>query len=138
MGWRAATIDLDIKIVSGDDSALRALPALKEKLQLNVELAAPDQFIPALPGWETRSLFIAAEGRASFYHYDFYAQALAKIERSHRLDLDDVRMMLERRLVGSRKLRELFDVIEPEPFRYPAIDAKSFKASVERCLKAFG
>jgi hypothetical protein len=33
--------------------------------------AAPSHFIPELPGWETRSLFIAREGLVSFYHYDF-------------------------------------------------------------------
>ncbi len=134
MGWRASTIDLDLKIVSADDSALRALPRLKEALRLNVELAAPDQFIPSLPGWETRSAFIADEGRASYYHYDFYSQALAKIERSHRLDLEDVRMMTERGLVEAGKLRELFGKIEPELFRYPAVDAKAFRASLERFL----
>ena len=33
----------------------------KDTLDVNVELAAPDQFIPALPGWRERSEFIAEQ-----------------------------------------------------------------------------
>lgn len=58
MGWRTSTIDIDLKLVAGDESLLRALPDLKERLRINVELASPDQFIPELPGWAERSVFI--------------------------------------------------------------------------------
>lgn len=138
LGWRASTIDLDIKIVAKDESVLREIPGLKARLQLNVELAAPDQFIPPLPGWEDRSLFIADEGRLSFYHYDFYAQALAKIERGHRLDSQDVRSMLDQKLVAREKLQELFERIEPELYRYPAVDPAAFRMALDRMLAERG
>jgi hypothetical protein len=51
---------------------------LKSELDLNVELASPADFIPPLPGWRERSRLIAREGALTFFHYDFYAQALAK------------------------------------------------------------
>jgi hypothetical protein len=35
----------------------------------------------------------------AFYHYDFYSQALAKIERGHSQDRVDVAAILARRLV---------------------------------------
>src|SRR6266508_1147904 len=82
-GWRDSTIDLDLKIIPDSDEILRSLPALKERLQMNIELASPDDFIPALPGWQERSRFIQQEGKLSFFHYDFYGQALAKLERRH-------------------------------------------------------
>ena len=94
IGWRPTTIDVDIQIVPENDRLLRAVPSLKESLQINIEFSAPDQFIPPLPGWPERSLLIAREGKLQFYHYDFYAQALAKIERGHRQDIEDVRAML--------------------------------------------
>ncbi len=87
IGWRPATIGVDIKLVPEGDRLLRGIPRIKEALQVNVELASPEQFIPALAGWEERSLFIADEGRLAFYHYDSYGQALAKIERGHGQDL---------------------------------------------------
>lgn len=129
-GWRESTIDVDIKIVPERDSLLRAIPRLKETLQINVELASPDDFIPVGDGWPDRSPFVAREGRVSFHHFEFAAQALAKIERGHAQDIADVRVMLERGLVDAAGLREYFDAIEPMLYRYPAIDAASFRQAV--------
>ena len=74
-GWRDSTIDIDLKAIPDTDELLRRLSALKERLEVNVELASPDDFIPALPGWQERSRFIQQEGKLTFLHYDFYAQA---------------------------------------------------------------
>ncbi|HEV7514757.1 MAG TPA: DUF6036 family nucleotidyltransferase [Thermoanaerobaculia bacterium] len=131
LGWRASTVDVDIKLDPEMDRIFRALPRLKEQLEINIELASPDHFIPELPGWQERSLFVAREGRLSFYHYDLYAQALAKIERGHSKDLDDVRQMIGKGLVDPAKLLERFAEIEPRLYRYPAIDAASFRRAVE-------
>ena len=61
-GWRSTTVDVDLKLVPDSDEVLRAMPRLKEELEVNVELAVPEQFIPPLPGWEERSLFIRQVG----------------------------------------------------------------------------
>ena len=134
LGWRASTIDVDLKLVPDSDELLRELPRLKEELEINVELASPDQFIPELPGWEDRSLFVARHGSLSVYHLDPYSQALAKIERGHAQDLADVRSMMEAGLVEPRRALQLFDQIEPDLFRFPAIDARAFRLAVERFL----
>ncbi|OGU21408.1 MAG: hypothetical protein A3K13_04870 [Gemmatimonadetes bacterium RIFCSPLOWO2_12_FULL_68_9] len=134
-GWRASTIDVDILIVPESDQLLRALPALKETLELNVELACPSDFIPELPGWRERSPFITREGRVSFHHYDPYAQALAKIERGHAQDLEDVREMLSRGLVDPVPVLGYFHEIEPQLYRYPAVDPGSFRRAVTGILR---
>jgi hypothetical protein len=131
LGWRSSTIDVDLKIIPDSDEILRSLPVLKERLEMNVELASPDDFIPALPGWQDRSRFIAEEGRLVFLHYDFYAQALAKIERNHAQDRNDVREMLERQLVEPTRLLDLFNQIEDQLYRYPALSPRSFRQAVE-------
>lgn len=131
LGWRESTIDVDLKIIPEHDHLLRAIPALKESLHINVEQAAPDQFIPALPSWQERSPFIARDGVLSFHHYDFYAQALAKIERDHEIDRRDVADMLASGLVDRAKLLEFFRAIEPELYRFTAIDAAAFRQRVE-------
>jgi hypothetical protein len=130
-GWRESTLDVDLKIIPDRDELLRAIPQLKESLQVNVELASPDDFIPPLPGWQERSPFIVREGSVSFHHYDFYAQALAKIERGHDIDRRDIGDMLSSGLVEPARLKELFAAIEPELYRYPAIDPACFRRSVE-------
>ncbi len=81
-----------------------------------------------------RCVFIAREGRLSFYHYDPYAQALAKIERGHAKDLGDVEELLARGLVQPERLRELHAAIEPQLHRYPAIDPPSFRRRLEEAL----
>lgn len=137
-GWRPTTIDVDLELEPALEHLLREIPAIKEKLQINVELASPAHFIPELPGWRERSPFIAREGLVDFHHYDFYAQALAKIERGHAKDLQDVREMARRKLIEPRRLTELFDLIVPELYRYPAIDPPSFRRAVERAAAAMG
>ena len=131
IGWRATTVDLDIKMVPEHDALFRAIPALKEKLEVNVELASPADFIPELPGWQERSRFIVREGKIDFFHYDFYSQALSKLQRGHGKDLEDVQEMIERKLVEPRKATELFEAIEGQLYRFPAIDPASFRRRVE-------
>jgi len=136
LGWRESTIDIDLKLVPEAGEILKALPDVKERLQVNVELASPDDFIPPLPGWEERSGFIGRQGGIDFFHYDFYAQALAKIERGHSTDLLDVRQMLESGLVEPARLLEYFSRIEDQLYKYPAIDAKSFRRAVEEFVES--
>ncbi len=134
-GWRASTIDVDIKLVPDREEILRVIPRLKEELNLNVELAAPSDFIPLPGGWEGRSPLIRREGKVSFHHFDPVAQALAKIERGHDQDLQDVREMIARGLVDPAETLAHFDAIEPELYRFPAIDPASFRDAVEEALR---
>ena len=135
LGWRQGTIDVDVKLEPETDRLFRALPRIKEELELNVELASPDQFIPELAGWRERSTFIGREGGLSFYHYDFYAQALSKIQRGHAQDRADVREMIDRGLIERQELRCRFEEIEPQLYRYPAIDPAAFRQSLEEALQ---
>jgi hypothetical protein len=131
LGWRTSTIDVDIRLEPDSDALFRAIPRIKESLRLNVELASPVDFIPVRPGWQDRSPFIAQEGRASFHHFDHYAQALAKVERGHHQDIEDVREMLVRGLIESAGVWQHFIDIEPDLLRYPAVDPPSFRRSIE-------
>lgn len=45
-GWRPATVDVDLKLDPEPAGAFEAIAGLKEELDLNVELASPDQFLP--------------------------------------------------------------------------------------------
>jgi hypothetical protein len=130
-GWRPTTVDVDLKLVPDQDEILRTLPRLKEEIGINVELAAPDQFIPELPGWRERSVFLRQIGPLSLFHYDFYAQALSKLERGHDKDLRDVEHMLTAGRIEPGELLQLFGEIEPQLYRYPAIHPPTFRAAVE-------
>jgi hypothetical protein len=133
-GWRQATVDVDLRFEPEADELLRALPALKESLGVNIELASPPDFIPELPGWRERSPHVFREGRVDVHHFDPYSQALSKIERGFDQDRSDVRTMIERGLVDPPRLRELYDAIEPELYQYPAIDPPAFRHKLDAVL----
>ena len=131
LGWRSSTVDIDLKLMPDSDELLRAIARLKDELQVNVELAAPDQFLPALPEWRERSVFICRQDPLSFFHYDFYAQALAKIARGVAKDRVDVESMRSAGLLDEGRLLELFAAIEPELYKFPAIDPGDLRRRVE-------
>ena len=68
------------------------------------------------------------------HHFDPYSQALSKIERGFEQDLADVRTMIARGLVAPPRLRELYEEIEPELYRYPAIDPAAFRRKLDAAL----
>jgi hypothetical protein len=135
-GWRDCSIDVVIRVVPERDAVYRAIPAVKEALRINVELASPDHFVPVKDGWEDRSPFIAREGRAAFHHFDLYGQALAKIERGHAQDVDDVQEMLRRGLIERAALLAYFEAVAPRIYRYPALDPAGFRRAVEAVVSA--
>lgn len=130
VGWRETTVDVDLKLDPEPGGVFAVIACAKEELHMNVELAAPDEFIPPLPGWRERSPFVVRHGVVDFHHYDFYAQALAKIERGHAQDLQDVAAMGKRGLIESRRLAAFFHDIEDGLLRFPAIDRNTFAAKV--------
>ena len=62
-------------------------------------------------------------------------QALAKLERGHAQDLQDVTSLLRGGYVSVDGLRNRFALIESGLVRYPAIDPPQFKRKVEGFLQ---
>ena len=131
-GWREMTVDVDLKLFPEPKGAFEAIAKLKEELNINVVLASPDLFIPELPGWRERSRHIVTHGGVEFFHYDFYSQTLAKVERGHARDLADVERMISLELVHKDTLHSLFREIQPQLIRFPAIDGADFALKVEQ------
>ena len=130
VGWREATVDVDLKLDPEPPGIFEAIAALKEDLDLNVELASPDQFLPAVPGWRERSAPVGRYGQVDFYHFDYLSQALAKLARGHDRDLTDVEAMLERGFFSTPALLAAFERIAPDLVRFPGVDADSLRQRV--------
>lgn len=130
-GWRPTTIDIDLRIEPESDAVLRWLPALKDRLAVNVELASPLDFLPEPAGWRDQSPFVGQEGPLTIRHMDPVLQALAKLERGFDQDLLDVEALLARGLVDPRRLRSTFEEIEPLLFRFPTVDADELRKAIE-------
>lgn len=134
-GWRSSTADVDIRLDPEPLGAFEAIRDLKRDLDMNIELASPQDFLPELDGWRARSVFISREGQVDFFHYDFNAQALSKIARGHDRDLSDVEQMLQRGLIREEDLSKFFEAMKPGLIRYPALDADALQARLQTFLE---
>jgi hypothetical protein len=104
-------------------------------LNINIELASPQDFLPPLPGWRDRSVFIGKQGQISFYHYDFIAQSLSKLSRGFDRDLRDVQAMYEQKLFSLTDLQNCFEAIAPDLIRFPSLDPDRLKSRVENFIQ---
>jgi hypothetical protein len=135
-GWRETTVDIDLKPVPDLGKVYDVISGLKDELSVNIETAAPDHFLPPLPGWEDRSEHIGRVGQVEFYHYDIYSQLLSKVARGFKKDLADARKMAG--AIDSGRLRDLFDAIRPGLVRYPAVDEKILTEKLNGFLDSLG
>ena len=138
LGFREQTIDIDLKLDPEPKGAFEAIAKLKNSLDINVELASPDNFIPAPRDWRERSRHIVSIRSVEFFHYDFVLQALSKLERGYEHDLEDVAKLLQGGHVTADALRACLTQIQPDLIRYPAIDPRQFQEKVEKFLSKRG
>src|SRR5688572_12784934 len=68
LGFRDQTLDIDLKLNPEPAGAFEAIAILKNRLNLNVELASPDDFIPPAGDWRERSGYIESIGPVQFFH----------------------------------------------------------------------
>lgn len=135
LGFRKQTIDIDLKLDPEPKGVFEAIARLKDELDVNVELASPADFIPPTDDWRERSRPIDRIGGVEFFHYDLTLQALAKLERGHAQDIEDVHNLLRGGYVSVEGLKNLMSAIEPGLIRYPAIDPKKFRRKLELFLE---
>lgn len=135
IGWRSTTVDIDIRLDPEPPGIFQAIAKIKQELKINIELASPQDFLPPLPGWRDRSVFIGKQGQISFYHYDFTAQALSKLSRGFDRDLKDVQAMYEQNLFSLRDLQECFEAIAPEFIRFPSLNPDVLRSRVENFIE---
>lgn len=136
-GWRESTIDADL--YSDTEAVFRDVQLVKDDLALNIEFARPEHFVPPLAGSDGRHVFVKTIGAVSFYHYDPYAQLLAKVVRGFRRDLDDARMFLESGMVDQERFLSLVHGIPSSVYaKYPALSRESVLEAVKAFLDSVG
>ena len=129
-GWRPTSIDADL--FAPDESVFRDIQGIKERLNVNVEFARPEHFVPALPGSNDRHVFIETVGRVSYYHYDPYAQVLSKVVRGFERDLADAQAFVRSGMVDPDRLRKLVGRIRPSAYaKYPNLSQDAVQKAVE-------
>jgi uncharacterized nucleotidyltransferase DUF6036 len=129
-GFRASTVDVDL--YAPDDRVFRDIQTIKERLDMNVEFARPEDFVPALPGTADRHVFIERLGRVDFYHYDPYAQTFAKVVRGFARDREDAESFVRSGMVDPERLRTLVRGVPDRAFaKYPALTKRAVIEAVD-------
>lgn len=137
IGWRNSTVDVDLRLDPEPSGIFQAIAKLKQELNINIELASPQDFLPPIPGWRDRSVFIVKQGQILFYHYDFTAQALSKLSRGFDRDIKDIEAMYKRKLFSLSELRDCFEAITPELIRFPSLNPDVLRSRVENFIESF-
>jgi hypothetical protein len=136
-GWRASSIDAGL--YADEEAVFRDIQGIKERLNVNVEFARPEHFVPALRGSPRRHVFIETIGLVSFYHYDPYAQVLSKVVRGFERDIEDARRFVRSGMVDPEKLRALVEAIPPSAYaKYPSLSRAAVGQAVDAFLRDLG
>lgn len=134
-GWRESSIDADL--YAGQDDIFHDVQGIKERLQLNIEFARPEDFVPPLEDSEARHVFIETVGRVSFYHYDPYAQLLSKVVRGFARDLGDARALVTSGMVKPDRFRSMVEGIPESAYsKYPRLSRQGVRSAVEDFLSS--
>jgi len=128
-GWRPMTIDIDLKPDPEPPGLFEALAILKNELDLNVELACPTSYPRHSRLARTQPVHCATRSRQIFPLRSLRPGAIqaatpARPRPSRRSLAPAVRLDSKKPVV------EMFQQIEPQLIRYPAIDPASFRAAV--------
>jgi hypothetical protein len=129
-GWRPSTVDVDLH---GEPERLfRDIQQVKERLNVNVEFARPEDFVPPLAASEGRHVFIERIGAVAFFHHDPYAQAFSKIVRGFDRDLADAESFVSSGMVDADRLKTLVHGISEEAWaKYPALSREAVLEAVD-------
>ena len=132
-GWRRSSIDADL--FSDQDEVFWDIQGIKERLNVNIEFARPEDFVPALQRTEDRHVFIEKIGSVAFYHYDPYAQLFSKVVRGFKRDLDDAWAFVRSGMVDPVKFQALVEGISnPAYAKYPNLARAGVKKAVDDFL----
>ncbi len=132
LGWRASSLDADL--CSDQEDVFRDVQGIKERLNVNIDFARPEDFVPPLKKTAERHVFIDRIGTVTFYHYDPYAQLLSKVVRGFQRDLEDARKFVSSGMVDPARLLTLVKAIPDATYaRYPSLS----RAAVEKAVAGF-
>ena len=135
LGWRDSSIDVDL--CSDREDVFRDIQGIKERLNMNIDFARPEDFVPPLQDTRERHVLIDKIGSVTFYHYDPYAQLLSKIVRGFQRDLDDARRFVSSGMVDPARLLALVEAIPDATYaRYPSLSTKAVGRAVADFLAA--
>lgn len=102
------TLDIDIQVTVDPANLTAQIAQLKQKLNINIEFASPGDFMPLPTQWEMRSEFIKRYGQVDAFYFDWYSIALSKMQRASKIDISDVKSLVNQGFVDVAELDLLY------------------------------
>ncbi len=142
LGIRTSTLDIDYAVSAEDERAYdeieRIIRDLKQELDINIERASPDHFIPVPPNALARSPFVGQFGKLGVYYYHLPSLVLAKVARGYEHDLTDVVSLIQAGHVTLAEVQENFEDVRDSPrgwHKYEPEDTAAKLAMVRKMLR---
>src|SRR6266700_104757 len=133
MGLRSGTTqDIDVEV--SEDTTDEIFPTiwqLRRQMQINVEPVSAEKFIPLPSQWMAQSKWIGRYGTVDGFYFDFYSIALAKIQRGNTRDINDVKLLLQEKVITIQGLDDAYNEILPQVGKdpYKKLDPRQFAAN---------
>lgn len=124
-----ATQDIDVTVSSAnEDEMLDTIRQLKDTMKINVEFASPADFMPIPSQWEASAQYIGRYGAIDVFYFDFYSIALSKIQRGSTRDINDVKLLLQQKVITLQDLDAAYNEVLPRVGKgpYNRLDPKQF------------
>ncbi|GAC1361812.1 MAG: hypothetical protein NVS2B12_05900 [Ktedonobacteraceae bacterium] len=123
------TQDIDIQVGGANEGDLIiSIQRLIQQMQINIEFASPQDFIPLPTQWEANAQYIGRYGQIEVFYFDFYSIALSKIERATTRDIEDVKLLVQQKRIALDELDTSYQEVLAQLGKghYPKITPERF------------
>lgn len=123
------TQDIDIQVGGANEGEfIIGIQRLIQQMQINIEFASPQDFIPLPSQWEAHAQYVSRYGQIDVFYFDFYSIALSKIERGTTRDIEDVKLLVQQQRIELDELDAAYQEVFAQlgKGRYPKITPKRF------------
>jgi hypothetical protein len=134
---KASTFDIDLQFsipVEYHAEFIECIHRISREMQIPIEQASPDEFIPLPAGYENRHRYIGRYGNLEVFHFDFYSVALGKLNRGTEKDFSDIAQMIQAGVIRLPELETYFQEILP---KLDSFSLRSNASDLERKLGLF-
>ena|SRR3989304_7429171 len=113
---------------------IECIRSISREMQIPVEQASPDEFLPLPSGYENRHRYIGRYGNLEVFHFDFYSVALGKLNRGTEKDFSDVTQMVQ---VGVIRFSELEGYLQEILPKLETFNLRSDVSDLKRKFELF-
>ena len=113
---------------------IECIRSISREMQIQVEQASPDEFLPLPSGYENRHRYIGRYGNLEVFHFDFYSVALGKLNRGTEKDFSDVTQMVQ---VGVIRFSELEGYLQEILPKLETFNLRSDVSDLKRKFELF-